>query len=175
MINHKRFWLTVFIAFIPILIITMTVFIFFIYPEQKYDLYDEDSSGVYYSVNELYISMNESNFKFGCSMSLLSSIMLAGLCAVGYNTYKINSMDPIVVSAKVIAKDIRGQSYNTRGGVTQVATYFVVDFEFEDMTTRQFSVNATQFSLMFEGNVGLLVYKEYLKLYFIDFIVESIN
>ena len=175
MINHRRFWLTVFIAFIPILIITMMTFIFIIYPGQKYDLYDVEAGDTYYYLNELYISMNESNFKFGVSMSFLSSIMLAGLCAVGYNAYKINSMDPTVVSAKVIAKDIRGQSFNTRGGVKQVATYFVVDFEFEDKTTKQFSVNATQFSLMFEGNVGLLVYKDYLKLYFIDFIVESLE
>ncbi len=170
MINFKKFWLIWFGTFIPILTICMTIYIFFIYPNQKYDIYDDFIYNAYNNANEIFIQMNALNFKYGCVMSFVISAILTAICVAVFNLYMINATEPKVVQAKVVSKEIRSQSINSVSGFTQIATYFVVNFELEDKTILQFRVNATQFSLMFEENEGLLVYREFLKTIYIDFI-----
>lgn len=173
MVNFKEFWLTWLVAFAPIVTICLVIFIFFIYPDQKFSLYDTPTTQAAYEFNSINADKNASQFSFGCVMSVILSMIMAIGCTALYNIYKINTLDTIIVEARLVSKDIRSQSFNSWSGLTQMATYFVVDFELEDKTIKQFMVNAKQFSFMFEENKGRLIYKEYVKRIFIDFIVDN--
>ncbi len=166
MINPKRLLHDWLIALVPIVSVSLLVYIFIIYPNVKIELssYDE--------VNMIYRGLNASRFRFGIMMSLLISSSLSFICAILYDTYKLKYMMPTKVPAILKSKYIRNQT-NFRSAL--ISTVFELNFELENNEIKQFNVTPEQFSLVFENNKGVLTYKEHSKSKFLDFEVIETN
>lgn len=166
MINLKRLWHDWLIAFIPIVSVSLLVYIFILYPNAKIELSSSDE------VNMIFSGLNASRFRLGIIMSLLISSSLSFICAVLYDAYKLKYMIPIIAPAQLKSKFIRNQT-NFRSAL--ISTVFELNFELENNEIKQFTVTPEQFSLVFENNKGVLTYKEHSKSIFLDFEVLEIN
>ncbi len=166
MINLKKLWHDWLIAFVPIASVSLLVYIFILYPNAKIELSGSDE------VNAIYSGLNASRFRYGIIMSLLISSSLSFICAVLYDTYKLNYMIPTKVYAKLKSKYIRNQT-SLRSAL--ISTVFELNFELENNEIKQFTVTPEQFSIVFENNKGILTYKEHSKSIFLDFEVLEIN
>ncbi len=166
MINLKRLWHDWLIAFIPIVSVSLLIYIFILYPNAKIELSSSDE------VNMIYSGLNASRFRFGIIMSLLISSSLSFICAVLYDTYRLKYMIPIKAPAKLKSKYIRNQTM-LRSAL--VSTVFELNFVLENNEIKHFNVTPEQFSLVFENNKGVLTYKEHSKSKFLDFEVIETN
>ena len=159
----KKFWRDFFIALLPCMVVTTMLFIYILYPKMKIE------SGGYEEIEMIFRDSNNILFWGGCLMAILSSTLLATSSEVLYNAFRIYEMEPIKVSAKLISKSMHSQSVNTRGGFTSYYSKFQLIFELENKVKKKFYVTPDQFSLVFDGNEGILTYKEYSKTVYLDF------
>ena len=164
--NFKTFWRDWLIAFIPILPVLLMVYIFFIYPNLRFEMIQHDE------VDELYRSLNATTLRYGLIITGVVSAFFAFICAALYDTYKTRFTEVTKVPAKLISKQINN-ILAPRSVIISIE--FELEFELENKEIKRFNVKPDQFSMVFENNTGILTYREHSKLVFVDFDVLEIN